>query len=211
VPQDTESREQSRESRTKRERLLAALLETFPTAPLHPYAESSSRYQKLYKGRTEAAVRGMMVSRLAIVMRRWRKYLDEQLRREGQNLNRWQTLFELAVNEDGETLTSIAMRVGVVGPRLVGILEELERDGLIERTVDAQDRRSKLIVLTPAGEQVVFAMFEKELNLRKDFFAGIGESQMLLMLDAIGVMTENLDNILVRDGQAKTCAPIERG
>jgi MarR family transcriptional regulator for hemolysin len=206
VPQDTENKEQSLHNRKKRELLLAALLETFPTAPLRPYAESSSRYQRLYKDRAAAAVRGIMLSRLAIVMRRWRKHLDEQLKRKGQNLNRWQTLFELAVNEDGETLTSIATRVGVVGPRLVGILEELERDGLIERTVDAQDRRSKLIVLTADGERVVSEMLEMEMKLRMEFFDGIGDSQVLLMLDAIGVMAENLDKILARESQTAPAA-----
>ncbi len=202
MSKDEAANEQSLEDRMKRERLLAAVLEAFPTAPLHPYAESSERYQRLYKSRTEAGVRGMLVSRLAILMRRWRKHVDDRLKQHGQNIIRWQTLFELAVNKDGETLTSIATRVGAVGPRLVRILEELERDGLIERTVDEQDRRSKLIVLTAAGEQVVSAMFEMELELRKALFAGVGESEMLLMLDAVAVMTGNLDRITVEDDQA---------
>ena len=199
VDNEKASGEQSPEDRMKRERLLAAVLEAFPTAPLHPYAEASERYQRLYQNRSEAGVRGMLVSRLAIVMRRWRKHVDDKLKERGQNIIRWQTLFELAVNEDGETLTSIAMRVGAVGPRLVRILEELESDGLIERTVDEQDRRSKLIVLTPAGEQVVSTMFELELEIRKEFFKGIGESEMLLMLDSVKIMTDNLDRIIAND------------
>jgi len=179
--------------RSKREPLLAALLHAFPTKEPHPYAEKSKRYQGLFHGRRDAEIRGMLVARLTLLMRRFRRYSDDQLRRNGQSLIRFQTLFELAINEDGETLTSIAARVGIAGPRLVGVLEELERDGLIERKVDENDRRAKLIVLTPAGEQAVSSMFELEFKLREEFLRGIGTNEMLLILDAVSVMTENLD------------------
>lgn len=141
----------------------------------------------------------MLLARLGGLMRRWRKYVDEQLKRHGENIIRTQTLFELAINEKGETLTSIATRVGVVGPTLVGILEELERDGLIKRTIDKKDRRAKLIVLTPAGEKVVFSMFELELKLRREFLEGVGRSEILLMLEAVEIMKSNLDRILTID------------
>jgi MarR family transcriptional regulator for hemolysin len=193
VPQ-TDSR-QAPNDRIRRERLLAALLEVFPTAELHPYAEASERYQNLFQGRRDAEVRGMLVARMAHLMRRWRKFADDQLKRRGQNLIRFQMLFELAINEDGETLTSIATRVGVAGPQIVGVLEELERDGLIERTIDENDRRAKLIVLTPAGEQTVSSLFELELKLRADLLRGVGMSEMLLMLDTVATMTENLDTL----------------
>jgi MarR family transcriptional regulator for hemolysin len=185
-------KKQAEADRLKRENLVCAALHAFPAPPLHPYAEASERYQRLFKGRENDEIQGMLTARLAIVMRRWRKHADDQFKRRGQSLVRWQTLFELAINQQGETLTSIATRVGVVGPALVGILDELERDGLIERTVDEKDRRSKLIELTPAGEQVIASMFEFEAKLRADFLRGVGKGGMLLMLEAIGIMNENL-------------------
>jgi MarR family transcriptional regulator, transcriptional regulator for hemolysin len=187
-------RDRTHQYRLKRESLLAALLDVFPTDELHPYAEASERYQRLYYNRREAEIRGMLVARLAILMRRWRKLLEAKLERHDQNVVRSQVLFQLSVNAPGETLTSIATRVGVVGPRLVGILDELERDGLIERTIDEQDRRSKLIALTPAGDETVATVFEMETNLREDFLRGVGMNEMLLMLDAINTMSKNLDH-----------------
>ncbi len=179
----------------KRERLLTAALEAFPTEPLHAYGEASERYRSLIEIGSTEELQSLLTARLALTMRRWRKLVDDHLKRQGQSLTRWQTLFELAINEPGETLTSIATRVGVMGPTLVGLLDELERDGLIERTVDKKDRRSKLIVLTSAGEQTVSSMFNLMVKLRKDFLKGIGQSEMLLMLDAIDVMSHNLEDI----------------
>ena len=36
--------------------------------------------------------------------------------------------------------------------RLIGLLDELERDGLITRTADPTDRRARIVSLTEAGE-----------------------------------------------------------
>ncbi|MEJ0023944.1 MAG: MarR family transcriptional regulator [Alphaproteobacteria bacterium] len=101
----------------------------------------------------------------------------------------------MAVNDHGETLTSIATRVDVSNPALVALFDELERDGLIERIVDENDRRSKVIVLTPAGEQEVSSLFELLTELRSEFLQGIEQNELLLMLDVITVMKNNLEKM----------------
>jgi MarR family transcriptional regulator for hemolysin len=182
----------------KRQRLLTAVLDAFPTEQLHPYGETSALYQKLANGRDNrlmTELQGMFSARWALTMRRWRRFLDDQLRRNGQSLLRWQALFELSVNEPRENLTSLAMRIGVMSAALVGLLDELERDGLILRTVDEADRRSKLITLTPAGEDAVTFMYNFTADLREDFLRDISESEIRLMLDMMTVMNGNLDRM----------------
>src|SRR5690349_18733439 len=128
--------------------MLAAVLSAFPPDQLHPYGEQSQLYQDLVAARGDpplAEIQGMLTARWTLAMRRWRRLLDEHLRREGQSLIRWHALFELSVNKPSNTLTSLAMRVGVISAAMVGLLDELEKDGLIERTVDPNDRRAKLI------------------------------------------------------------------
>jgi MarR family transcriptional regulator for hemolysin len=186
------------DARIQRQRLLAAVLEAFPTEQLHPYGEKSKRYQKLVESRADrslAEVQGMFTARFSLTTRRWRRFLDDHLRRQGQSLLRWHCLFEVSVNDPGETLTSLAMRIGVMSAALVGLLDELEKDGLILRTVDESDRRSKLITLTPAGEEAVTFMYDLTAELREDFLRGIAESEMRIMLDAMDVMTKNLDRM----------------
>lgn len=191
-----DSDDRAAESLRNRQRLLTAVLEAFPTEQLHPYGEQSQLYQDLVAAREDpslAEVQGMLTARWTLVVRRWRRLLDERLRREGETLVRWHALFELSVSKPSETLTSLAARIGVISAALVGLLDELEKDGLIKRTVDENDRRSKLISLTPAGEAAVSSMYDLTAKLREDFLRGVSESEIRLMLDCIERMNRNLD------------------
>ncbi len=81
-------------------------------------------------------------------------------------------------------------------PALVALFDELERDGLIERIVDENDRRSKVIVLTPAGETGgVLACLNFLRSSVAKFLQGIEQNELLLMLDVITVMKNNLEKM----------------
>jgi MarR family transcriptional regulator for hemolysin len=190
------------EHRMKREGILAAALDAFPpeplegsyrTWPVRVHGAPEHYPDQLAIGPIEE-LRPMLTQGLQFIVRRWRSLLDDLLRKHGQSLTRWYTLYHLSVHAPGETMTSIAARVGVKGPTLVVLLDELEGDGLIERVVDEKDRRSKFIILTPSGKQVCESLFDVTRDLRDTLLKGIGKSEILLMLDAIDVMKDNLEN-----------------
>jgi DNA-binding MarR family transcriptional regulator len=62
------------------------------------------------------------------------------------------TILSLATRE-GTPLTMISARMLCDNSNLTGIVDRLEADGLVERLVDNQDRRVRLIRLTAAGEE----------------------------------------------------------
>lgn len=79
--------------------------------------------------------------------------LDECLSRHGLLQGRWWVLI-LLMREENLTSTPslLADKAGVARATMTGLIDGLERDGLVERLLDSQDRRSVSIRLTSAGQ-----------------------------------------------------------
>lgn len=53
--------------------------------------------------------------------------------------------------EPAKTQQALAQAIGHDKTRLIGLLDTLERDGVLTRTPDPADRRARIVTLTPAG------------------------------------------------------------
>ncbi|MEU4536883.1 MarR family transcriptional regulator [Streptosporangium sp. NPDC023825] len=54
--------------------------------------------------------------------------------------------------DDGFSIGDLAQSAGVSSRNVTGLIDTLERDGLVRRTPDHRDRRSVLARITPAGQ-----------------------------------------------------------
>jgi len=67
----------------------------------------------------------------------------------------------------------LARKAGIMEPSLVGIIDELERRGLVSRIRSDRDRRRNQLVLTEEGEGTMRALFgsvkEIEAPIREEF------------------------------------------
>ncbi|MFG1914220.1 MarR family winged helix-turn-helix transcriptional regulator [Micromonospora sp. NPDC048898] len=89
-----------------------------------------------------------------LVEQRWNRYLAEE---HGLTHAGMVTLMTLA--RHGELPHRAVAEMGFVRPAtLTGIVDTLERDGLVERQRDDSDRRSIRLAITPAGRDRVAAL-----------------------------------------------------
>jgi DNA-binding MarR family transcriptional regulator len=75
-------------------------------------------------------------------------------------LPRFDLMAQLARSPEGISMSELSQRLMVSGGNITGITDNLERDGLVERITPPEDRRAKLVHLTPKG-RVVFDQMAK--------------------------------------------------
>ena len=75
-------------------------------------------------------------------------------------------ILQQVVASETATVSSLAKAVHVGAPTVTGILDRLERDGLIQRVRDAADRRQVIATATESGRQ----MLERRPSLLNEHF-----------------------------------------
>jgi DNA-binding MarR family transcriptional regulator len=85
----------------------------------------------------------------------------------------------LAVLDEGsrETQGAIADALGYDRGQLVGLLDELEERGLVERRRDPADRRRQSVRMTASGKRTLEKLRTLARQLESDFLAGLDETQ----------------------------------
>ena len=85
----------------------------------------------------------------------------------------------LALLDEGsrETQGAIAEALGYDKGQLVGLLDELEGDALIERRRDTVDRRRQMVTITPAGRKTLERLRGLSAEIEDDFLAPLSASE----------------------------------
>ena len=157
-------------------------------APLQAHLENDElldEYKRHYRIGSETDLQLRLTRGFTLVTRRWRKYLDEHLRRIGQSQARWEALFAVAMTREGSALGTIARRVGVEGPTFVRMIAQFEREGLVKRLESTEDRRASIIRITPKGEAALTEMRDLTTRVRKEFLGELSVDDVKRMLDML--------------------------
>lgn len=95
--------------------------------------------------------------------------------------------------QEGATQTQLAERLAVEQPTMANTLKRMERDGLIARVPDAEDRRQAHVYLTPRGRalQEVLTASARETNAVA--LEGLDAEERQLFLALAGRVIRNLE------------------
>lgn len=126
---------------------------------------------------------------------KWRRLMDEELQSLGLTDATWRPLFHLGRLGDGQRQVDLADAMAIQGPSLVRLLDNLERDGLIERREDQQDRRAKIIVMTPAGRPIYEQAMAVAHRLSQRVLADVPALQVRQIHGALDTLAAALDHL----------------
>ncbi len=98
--------------------------------------------------------------------------------------------------EDGQRLTSLSDTLLRAKSTITRIIDQLERDGLVQRTSDEEDRRAQRVILTPAGAALLAqARVEHARSIERRFGSSLTEEEQ----HAFSALLDRLHDGLVVD------------
>lgn len=134
---------------------------------------------------------------LTKVSRKIRTAFNQQVTAHGLTYPRARALLRLA-RKQNMPQSELACELELEQATMVRLLDRMEENGLIERHADAGDRRVKLIVLTPRGEEQAVLVKTIGENLRAQVFTGIDPQELrtaVALLERIAANVAEMDDI----------------
>ncbi|MDE1876593.1 MAG: MarR family transcriptional regulator [Thaumarchaeota archaeon] len=120
------------------------------------------------------------------------KSFDLELRKNaGVSLSQWRVVGALVI-QPGLTQKEIADKVGIEGATLVPVIDKMEKEGLLKRKPDSDDRRVNRIYLTQKADSLWEKMTECALRIRKSSLKNISEDDIQATLETLRKISKNL-------------------
>ncbi|WP_045386773.1 MarR family winged helix-turn-helix transcriptional regulator [Falsirhodobacter sp. alg1] len=131
------------------------------------------------------------VDTLVNVSRKLRTLFDARAKLHGLTLSRARLIVQLA-REDGLTQVQLAQRLDVEQPSIVGLVDALQKAGMVERRAEGADRRARHVYLTPAAQGTASELLKYLAEIRKECLEGIPATELA---HATATLTHVLKNI----------------
>lgn len=127
--------------------------------------------------------------------------IDARLKPLGLSSAYMPVIFALA---HGEVLSQRALTeaASIEQPTMAATLARMERDGLVRKQQDPNDRRSALYSLTPVGLEKTAHVRAAGHAVNEAAMQGLGEAERAAYLELLGKVVANLDRSLAEAGPA---------
>lgn len=136
-------------------------------------------------------LRRTVSSTLVVAARKWRRTSHGVL--AAFNVSEACATPLLTASRLGAAVRQVALadHVGIEGPSLVRLLDQLCAAGLMRRDEDPEDRRAKTVALTEEGRAVTAKMEEELVTLRAQALKGVSRSDLEATLRVLAAFTSD--------------------
>ena len=131
---------------------------------------------------------GLRVGRTAKALSR---AFDEALADAGGSLPAWLVRVSLK-RQAWKTQRELAQALGIEGPTLTHHLDRLEREGLVTRTRDPENRRVQRMALTEAGDAAFHRMRRAATAFDKRLRTGVDDEEIEDLRQLLGRLQANV-------------------
>jgi MarR family transcriptional regulator for hemolysin len=121
-----------------------------------------------------------LAEQIARMHRLWRTAADLELAPLGLTHPRWTALWKLSRMGSHISQKTLAEALEIELPSLMRTLGQLEEQGLIERHCCSQDKRARIVCVTPAGQTLLDQIADRIMNIRRELLGGINEQTLRL-------------------------------
>ena len=94
------------------------------------------------------------------------------------------------------TPAELADMAGVTRATMTGLIDTLERDGLVSREPDPKDGRMLSVGLTPKGEAVLHGVLPGHFKVMADVMAQLDESERRTLVALLNKILQQVENVL---------------
>lgn len=115
---------------------------------------------------------------LILAGRQWRRLADASTQAHGISEAMALPLVLIGRMKGDPRQNALADAVGIEGPSLVRLLDQLEAAGLVVRREDPKDRRAKVLRLTAAGKAIATKIEADLTRLRETVFGGVSATDL---------------------------------
>jgi len=123
----------------------------------------------------------------------YRREIDKTLAAHGMSEARALPVLHIGRLGEGVRQGVLAEELGVEGPSLVRILDQLCAAGLVERRDDPHDRRARALHLTDEGRALAAVIERTVDSVRGKFLAGVGDADLGATLRVLARFEAALD------------------
>lgn len=134
----------------------------------------------------EAPTAGMLLVKIGRAAERW---FSEALKPIGLTPRHFGVLYELRAQPTSQQ--ALIDSIGVDPSKLVGLLNDLEADGLIVRRRDPEDRRRHIVEVSKEGRARLSAAEKAAAEVEGRLFASLDEGQRAELLRALAQVADS--------------------
>jgi DNA-binding MarR family transcriptional regulator len=119
------------------------------------------------------------------------RLVDQAMSSAGLSLARFKVL--MRISERGPmNQATLAALLGFAPRSVTDTVDALERDGLVVRTEDANDRRARIVALTPAGRNAFEAAQVVRLKTMDEIFGSLSARERSALAALVATIRTNL-------------------